>query len=366
MTFSIHALADRLAVDHPTPERLPLAFGGRRIDVVSNSTELLEWLRDYFSAFDEGGAERPAELEIRAHQAPEPDWGLDYAEWRREPGKRTRKEAFVDAPDGRAVRKVRTGMHFLVAPDLRVAVGDCLGNANQVVNFVNFQFTSFLMNQGLALCHAAGVAKDGLGLALAGFSGGGKSTLALHLMSGGLDFTSNDRLLIGRVDGEPRRQMFGIPKHPRINPGTALANPDLAPVLPPDRRSELENLSREALWPLEEQYDARIDRLFGPDRICMRAPVVGLVILAWSHTHPGPARFAEARLADRRDLLEAVMQSPGPFYQPDHGAAPTGYEPPEPAPYLDALGELPVYEATGGVDFEAGVAFCRERLAAAR
>jgi HprK-related kinase B len=362
MPTPLLALAERLAADHPTPERLSLAFAGHRIDVVSNSHGLVETLRDYFSGFDEGHHDRPAELEIRAVQAPPPDWGLDYAEWRREPGKRTRKEAFVDLADGRAVLKVRTGVQFLLTGDLRIAVGDCLSNHNQIVNFVNFQFTSFLMNQGLALCHAAGVADRGLGLALAGFSGGGKSTLALHLMSSGLDFTSNDRLLVGQVEGVPERQMFGIPKHPRINPGTALANPDLAPVLSPERRRELEKLSRDELWPLEEKYDAPIDQLYGPERFCMRAPVVGLVILAWSHRSAEPARFAEARLAERPDLLDAVMKSPGPFFQPESGPAPTGYEPPDPGPYLESLGDLPVYEATGGVDFEAGVRFCRDLL----
>lgn len=360
MSDTIQQIADRFAREAPTTERLPLCFGGHRIDVETNSAALVERLRGYFRGFDEGRAGRPADLVVRAHQVETPDLGLAYQEWSREPGKQTRKEAFVDLEDGRAVHKVRTGMQFLVGSDLRVAIGDCLANDNQVINFVNFQYTSYLMNQKLALCHAAGVVHEGRGLAMAGISGAGKSTLALHAISAGMDFASNDRLLVGPA--ESGIEMTGVPKHPRINPGTALANPDLRAIVPETRRTELEALPREALWDLEEKYDAQIDLLYEGDRIVLHAPCRAFLLLTWSHRNDAPARFAEAKLADRPDLLEAIMKSPGPFYLPNEGPAPTGYEPPDPAPYLAALDGLPVYEASGGVDFEAGVAFCRSLL----
>jgi len=375
MQLTIRALADRLERDVPVDERLPLCFGGQRIDVFSNSSALLEILRDYFEAFDEGDSERAADLVIRAHQMPPPELGLDYLEWSREPGKQTRKEAFFDLEDGRAVRKVRTDMQFLIGPGLRVAVGDCLANPNQIINFINFQYTAYLMNRGLVLCHAAGVVERGRGLGLAAVSGGGKSTLALHLMSAGLSFTSNDRLLVGPGPGpgagsgsDPDGgaggiEMIGIPKHPRINPGTALANPDLHGILSATRRAELERMPRNQLWELEEKYDALVDRLFGRDRVALQAPMTALVILGWSHLSAEPARFERVDLAARRDLLDTLMKAPGPFYLPDRGPAPTGYEPPDPKPYLEALVALPVYAASGGVDFEAGVRFCRALLA---
>jgi len=363
MTESVRAIAERLEREVPPTERLPLCFGRQRIDVISNSEELIGILGDYFVAFDEGDAERAPDLVVRAHQMEPPDLGLDYLEWSREPGKQTRKEAYCNLADGRAVRKVRTGMQFLLDGSLRVAAGDCLSNPNQIVNFINFQFTAWLMNQGLLLCHAAGVVEKGRGLGLAAVSGGGKSTLALHLMSSGLSFTSNDRLLVGPSARGPGLEMTGIPKHPRINPGTALANPDLAGIVSDARRSELERLPRDQLWELEEKYDARVDRLFGRDRIDLHAPIEAFVLLGWSHRSAEPARFERVHLAARPDLLDAVMKAPGPFYLPDDGPAPTGYEPPDPAPYLEVLRRLPVYEASGGVDFEAGVRFCRELLA---
>lgn len=385
MKPTIRALADRLERDAPVDERLSLCFGGQRIDVYSNSSALLGTLRGYFEAFDEGDSEREADLVIRAHQMPPPDLGLDYREWSREPGKQTRKEAFFDLEDGRAVRKVRTDMQFLIGPGLRVAVGDCLANPNQIINFINFQYTAYLMNRGLVLCHAAGVIERRRGLGLAAVSGGGKSTLALHLMSAGLSFTSNDRLLVGLAAGSGSGsgadsgadsgaeagpdggagaiEMTGIPKHPRINPGTALANPDLRGILSDARRAELDRMPRNRLWELEEKYDALVDRLFGRDRVALHAPMTALVVLGWSHLSAEPARFERVDLAARRDLLETLMKAPGPFYLPDRGPAPTGYEPPDPKPYLEALAGLPVYAASGGVDFEAGVRFCRTLLA---
>lgn len=373
MQPTIRALADRLERDVPVDVRLPLCFGGQRIDVHSNSEALLGILQRYFEAFDEGDPEREADLVIRAHQMPPPDLGLDYLEWSREPGKQTRKEAFRDLEDGRAVRKVRTDMQFLIGPGLRIAVGDCLANPNQIINFINFQYTAYLMNRGLVLCHAAGVVERGRGIGLAAVSGGGKSTLALHLMSAGLSFTSNDRLLVGPgadLGADPGSdggaggiEMTGIPKHPRINPGTALANPDLRGILSDARRAELERMPRNQLWELEEKYDALVDRLFGRDRVALHAPMTAFVVLGWSHLSSEPARFEPVDLADRGDLLDTLMKAPGPFYLPDRGPAPTGYEPPDPKPYLEALAGLPVYAASGGVDFEAGVRFCRTLLA---
>lgn len=360
MRDSIRSIASRLEGTFPASERLSLCFGGQRIDVVSNSRALIDDLRGYFRAFDEADSRPPPDLIVRAYQTTPPDLGLSYTEWRREPGKQTRKEAYFDLEDGRVVHKVRTGTQFLVGRDLRVAVGDCLTHLNQIVNFINFQYTSYLMNQQLVLCHAAGVTLEGRGLGLAGFSGAGKSTLALHLMSAGWSFTSNDRLLVG--PGEDAVEMKGIPKHPRINPGTALANPDLAGIVSDERRLELERLPRGELWELEEKYDAFIEQIFGVDRIELRAPIHAFLILAWSHRSSEPARFDPIDLHARPDLLETIMKSPGPFHQPNVGQAPTGYIPPDPEPYMKALAGLPIYEARGGADFEAGVVFCRELL----
>jgi len=68
------------------------------------------------------------------------------------------------------------------------------------------------------LCHAAAIAGGAGVVAFAGFSGGGKSTLMLQLMSAGdYRFVSNDRLLIAPCNNVVTA--LGIAKMPRVNPG---------------------------------------------------------------------------------------------------------------------------------------------------
>jgi HprK-related kinase B len=364
---TVAQIAARLETEAAARLRLRLCFGGHRIDVVSNSRELVEILREYYSAFDEGDHARAADLVVRAHQMTPPDFALDFVEWKREPGKQGRKEAYFEFPDGRVVLKVRTGMQFLIGDNLRVACGDCLANPNQIVNFINFQYTAHLMNRGRVLCHAAGIVggqEKPRGLGLAAVSGGGKSTLALHLMSAGLSFTSNDRLLVGL--GSDGIEMTGVPKHPRINPGTILGNPDLSAMIGADHRRAFERMPREELWELEEKYDARIDWLYGSDRIELHAPMEAFVVLTWSHRSADATRFEAVDLARRPDLLDAITKSPGPFFRPDAGLAPTGFVVPDPEPYLKIFAGLPVYEGSGTADFGAGVAFCQDLLSRSR
>ena len=56
-------------------------------------------------------------------------------------------------------------------------------------------------------------------LGIAGFSGGGKSTLMLQLLDNDeVSYLTNDRLFIHAGSGQIMAR--GIPKLPRINPGT--------------------------------------------------------------------------------------------------------------------------------------------------
>jgi len=356
---TIAALQARVGAGHAVEHRIAIACGGCTVALNSNSAPLIANLEDYFQAFP-AKPDAPADIHITALQMPEPDLGLDYRDWPREAGKTGRKDSYVDLTDGRALRKAKTGMQYLIGDSEKTIFGDCLKNDNQVVNFVIAQQIGWLMKRGWVLCHAAAVAMHGRGVAISAFSGGGKSTLALHLMNQGLDFVSNDRTLISASGSAP--QMHGVPKHPRINPGTILNNHALRGLLTDADAERLGGLSKSALWALEEKYDARIDTLFGAGRFRLDATLDAMMILNWSHTSASPTAIHEVDIAARPDLLAAVMKAPGPFFEPEGTATPVGIVHPETADYIPVLSKVPVFEATGRTDFDAASAFIADFL----
>ena len=348
---TLRALADDVLGRQPLERSLLLDFGEAVVDLKTNSAALLEELGSYFEGFIAAEDRRPS-CEVLAVDMPAPDWKLDLEVRPPEPGKFKIKEEFLDFPDGRLVRKRLTDVHFLFGPGLNLALGPCLDNANQVVNFINNRLIQDELDHGALLAHAAAVSLGDRGLALAGFAGMGKSTLALHLMSRGLTFVSNDRLLI-RENG----LMRGVPKLPRINPGTALNNPDLASVIPNDEREIFEKMATDEIWDLEHKYDVKISECFGPGRFDLTGRLHALTILNWNRNETGP-RIRPVDLAARPDLLQAVRKDPGLFFQPQ-GHAPDYSE----GAYLERLQEVAVFEITGGVDFQAAASACLDNLA---
>lgn len=360
---TVSDLAAELERKYPATERIVLSLGQSYIAVRSNSAKLIEELTHYFGDLVQvpGGAHQPTELV--ALEAPVPDFPFEFRDWPRDPGKVGKKEAYADLGDGRIVRKVRTTMHFLIGAHTLLAVGPSLANSNQIINFINSHYISRRLHGGWQLCHAAGVSHHGRGLGIAARAGGGKSTLALHLMSTGLSFVTNDRLLIRAKDGVT--EMAGIPKMPRVNPGTLLNNPDLGGILPRQRERELRRMSPQELWALEEKYDVIIDSVYGPGRTVYRSPLQALLLLNWSPASDDPTRFDRLDLAQRSELLDLIVKSPGVFHRnPAGGVTPEDLLVDRNA-YLTHLRTVPVYEATGHASFERGVLFCRKVLSEA-
>ncbi len=227
------------------------------------------------------------------------------------------------------------------------------------------------MAAGWALGHAAGVVDPASdrALALCGFCGMGKSTLALHLVARGCDFLSNDRVLVQPAD-EPggAAVLHGIPKQPHLNPGTALGNAELAPLLaralPGTLRVACEHMPSAALFGVEAKYDAVIDECFSArpgaeSRFRLRAPLAGIVVLNWRHGG-GPLVARRVDLAGRPDLIEALRKPHGVFYLP-HAVARAVREPRE---YLTALFGVPALELRGGSDFPSAASACLDFLGA--
>lgn len=339
---------------NPPQFSLGLKFVNDRIDVRSNSEELIGMLRTYYRDFlGEGG--EPV-FTINALQTEPKKFDLEYTVKQPEPGKTSLKEEYKDFPDGRVVHKLKTDMVFFFGDHGRFAVGPCIANDAQVVNFINNSFIELVIKRGALLFHAAGVAKNNKGFCMVGFSGAGKSTLALEIMRHDTDFISNDRVMVHRES--EKLIMTGVAKMPRVNPGTVIHNQSLWPVMTEQERLSFEKLPQSELWDLEHKYDAFIDQCYGQGKFKLQSEMRGLVILNWKR-NDAPLQHSLVDLRERRDLMPAFMKSVGLFFEMDDPAADLDFSEEH---YLELLGDCPVVEFTGGVDFHAAGQICLKYL----
>ena len=337
-------------------QSLNLAIGDCNLRLRSNSDALIEKLRTYFAHAVSSNGVGP-DLDVVAIERDAPDLDVEFIDWKRQPGKVGRKDAYLDMDRGRLVHKVRTGMLFLQSENYRIAAGPCLQNDNQVINFINTQYMNWLQHRNWLICHAAGLVYQGAALAIAGFSTGGKSTLMLRQLDRtGVSYLTNDRLFIRTNDGVT--QAAGIPKLPRVKPGTIVHNPKLHGLISADERKSLLELPKDKLVHLEDKYDVYVEQLYGRDRIVTDAPLAAFVVLNWHWDTDEKPVVEQVDLAKRRDLLGAIMKSPGPFYQYPDGSFYRDTTKLDEEAYLDALLGVRIYEARGGVDFDAATEFC--------
>jgi len=286
---------------------------------------------------------------------------VDWQDWSREPGKGRRKEAFADITDARLIHKVRTGMVFLQSESVRIAAGPCLQNISQVINFIGSQYMNHLQQQEWLICHAAALSLGDSAVAVAGLSGGGKSTLMLHLMDDErLQFLSNDRLFI-RQQGRSV-QSRGVPKLPRINPGTLLNNPRLSPLLSAAERQQYERLSTDELWLLEQKHDVDIDQVFGDNRLRQQATLSHFIVLNWSRQSQQQLTIQAVDVSAKPKLLNAIMKSSGPFYQLSNGSFYRNNSGLDRRPYIDILSHVEMIEVSGKIDFMQLKQFCLEHI----
>lgn len=379
----VRSVADSIAklrADNPPKFGVGWDFDGFRVWLDSNEPKLIETVTEYFADFRRLDAETLEQAaaggeltRITALQVEPPDFAghrtMTIGEFK--PSAKGPKEAYFDVHDGRVVHKLRTGMWFLFGRSEHLGIGPCTDNPNQIINFVNNRMIQWSLNHGALLGHASAVCRAGAGadelpraIAIAGASGMGKSTLSLHMLNDRrVDFLSNDRVLMTRTT-EGYVELAGVPKHPRINPGTILNNPDLVALLSDEEQARLRAMPGDELWQLEHKYDGLIGKLFPQQRFHLRARMVGLVLLSW--TRGGGETVA--RRVDLRavpasggvslavKLLPALIKQPGVFYLSDRRRAkPHGL-----TNYLDMLDpaagaqRVEVLELSGGIDFEAG------------
>lgn len=333
--------------------------------VESNSRALLDRLAEYFCEFLAGDPDAPVTTRLTALQSHPPP--IESMFFQRPftinptTSPRGPKESWLDIEGGRLVRKLRTGMVYLFGGRANLVIGDCLENESQVVNFINNRLIQARLDQGCLLGHAAAVTSEaGRTIMIAGFPGMGKSTLSLKIMARpGAIFLSNDRVMFGPAPGGDALWAYGVPKHPRINPGTILHNEHLAWIFTDEERARFTAMDPAALWDLERKYDGLVHRSFGPRRFRLAAPLTAVALLNWRRDAAGSIVIREIDPNARRDLLPALMKSPGLFYTPpDGGRAST-------APieeYIAGLAGVKVYELAGAVDFDAAAETCARYL----
>lgn len=351
MTHTIDSIAQQMLQGQDIlTDVLCLKIGECRLDLHSNSKALIDKLQLFFSSCNVIGDQGAADIKMTAIECEALDLGIDFIDWKREPGKTGRKDEYFDLSGARVVRKVRTGMVFLQNEQQRIAAGPCIENDNQVINYLNSQYMNWLQQRDWLICHAAGFVHNNKGFAIAGFSGGGKSTLMLNLMNDTANsYLTNDRLFIRSSDGQI--SMTGIPKLPRINPGTISGNPVLHQLMAEDELASYQAMAKEELWDIEKKYDVPIKQVYGETRIQNDAPLEAFIILNWSRQSDEPVSLTKVNIEEHRDLLKAIMKSSGPFYQDEHeNFQPDDIELDEEA-YLAMLSDAKIYEAHGGIDF---------------
>lgn len=337
---------------------LSFEFDGFPVRVLTNSAALKTELERYYAVFR-------TDLNDRAHVVYACDGAVpaftrdDWQIKQPEPGKHRIKEHFQWFGSSLVVRKIQTGVHLAWLPEGVIAFGPLTGNPNQVVNFINNLYLDNLLAEDGQLFHAAGVCTGGgRGLGLAGQSGKGKSTLALKLLEDGLDFVSNDRLVV--TDRGGQLHMQGVPKYPRINPGTILNQASLLRLASPEDIKRYRALPADDLWELEEKYDAIVDEYFDGCQFRLGAAMSAFVLIDWDRHAEAPARLDAVSADDVADLIPAVMKSPGIMLPRASARIPAA----QAGDYRNLLARTRLYVLSGGVDFAAAAALIRAELAA--
>ncbi|MBN1234212.1 MAG: HprK-related kinase B [Candidatus Coatesbacteria bacterium] len=340
--MSVESIKEKLLKELILKETLYLKFVNVNIKVVSNSSALISCLKSYYNRFisiDSGES-----IRIIAIESDNKEFNVNYLIKEPDPGKTRIKEEYIDLEDGRIVRKVLTGLVFIFGGGTNIACGECIKNSNQIVNFINNRYIEWMLKNGCLLFHSAGILGEGLGIAISGFSGAGKSTLALNFLDRNFLFLSNDRIMMKRVAN--KTYMYGVPKYPRVNPGTLLASPSLMKILKEEERKEFLKIPKDKLWNLEHKYDVFIEEIFHKEVFILESEINALIILNWKRVKD-PFFIKRIDLSERTDLIPVFAKSPGLFFQLSSNDKYNSTD----QSYLKCLENCAVFEITGGIDF---------------
>jgi HprK-related kinase B len=248
------------------------------------------------------------------------------------------KESFMEVEGGRIIRKDRSGILIGCLDGHWTIAGNLHAQFNQIVNLISALYGLSVIDRGGAMLHASALVHDDRAVAVLGQSGSGKSSVAVRLLERGFDFLSNDRLIV--LPGKDGMHAHGLPRLPRVNPGTLLAGKRTQTLVDRERRRRYERLPERELWQLEDKYDLDVAAVLGRAwRI--RAPLGCLLVLAWRHD----GRSLSIERLDSGQALDALRSVGKSFGPLDIRLAQRSDR-----ALLETVRETPVYRVTGKLD----------------
>jgi HprK-related kinase B len=311
---------------------LHLRFGALPVDVHTEDPRVRSRLESYFDAFVARKGKASA-VQVDALVGLAPDVGLDFTPWNARG-----KDSFADGPRGRFIRKERTGVLIEARAGRWRITGDLHRNFSQLVNVLGVVYGLSILDRGGAMLHASAVVRDGAALAIIGQSGTGKSSTAVRLLELGFDFLSNDRVII-----EARRGgliAHGLPKLPRVNPGTLLMGDRTKTLLDGAKRHRYQRLPADELRQVEDKYDLDVRETLGR-AWQLSAPLRCAIVLSWRAGHD---ELVLQRL-EPGQALEAMRAAAKSFGAFDQRLSERGDD-----ALRRAAATLPVYRAAGDFD----------------
>lgn len=141
--------------------------------------------------------------------------------------------------------------------------------------------------------------------------------------------------------------MLGVPKKPRINPGTIVSNPRLHFLLTPEELGRYRAMPIEELWHVERKFDLDLERVYGPGAVSRGASLHSAFFLDWT-LGGGECRCRPLPPERFEEFCRAVFKDAGVF---DPRNRETRIGPQHVAEYRRVLEGIPVYLVEGGVSF---------------
>ena len=273
------------SVDMGVANGVALHFEDFALTIETVDQNIIGKLRRYFGDFasEPSSADRPYSL-LRIIEEEPRQADDDLAPWM-EKG----KEAFLDLPSGRFVRKLRAGISISIQEDFWSSVWTIRGpisrNFGQVIGVIGAIHGLHVIDRGGSMIHASAVANDkDHALAVIGQSGSGRSSVAVRLLAEGFDFISNDRIILDPPLATDEVVVHGLPKLPRVNPGGILDGENTRIVLDPTTREQHESSTREK--PSKGKLDLQVERVLGR-RWILNGELKAAIVLSWGSGETG-------------------------------------------------------------------------------